>query len=304
MEERKKCPSCRSESFVPLCLASFESSEIARYLEHHYEGRASIDALHGSNFELVRCTECELAYQRTVPDDRLLSEIYDEWIPKSERSRIRDAYTIRDYQYWAEQVQFLIRQLRMPPHLINILDFGIGWAEWAKMAAAFGCNVTGIELSEERKSHARSIGLEIIEYDDLKNRKFHFINTEQVFEHIVNPYSVLKQLYDSLEPSGILKISVPNASSTLRKLERQKRFPSAPQDIMPIAPLEHINCFEHKSLTSFATQVGLMPLRPRLRDLLNSSSGWFDARHAVKIISRSIYRFIFPKSTFMYFIKT
>jgi SAM-dependent methyltransferase len=301
---RDRCPSCGA---VPYCLITrepFDSGALRLFFENHYEGRANIASLKGYEYELVRCVACGLAYQRSVPAGDLISEIYEEWIPPRERERLHELYTLNDFCYWAEQVQFVVQHFNMPPHALRILDFGMGWAEWALMAKAFGCQVAGSELSAARLQHARSIGIETLTWDQLPGRKFHFINTEQVFEHLLEPALVLKHLARSLDDGGILKISVPNCRSVLRKLSRRHGLGSlSSEDIIPVAPLEHINCFDYRSLVTFARHASLRPLRPRLRLIYNSSSGWLSPRRALRLALRPVYRHLFPKSTYVLLVK-
>ena len=53
--------------------------------------------------------------------------------------------------------------------------------------------------------------------DQVTKFEYDFINTEQVLEHVVDPYSVINLLASLLKDNGILKISVPNAKYHLRK---------------------------------------------------------------------------------------
>ncbi len=303
MQKREHCPSCNSPSFTSLYHEPYSGAGIKKYLAAHYEGRASNDA-DEYVYELVQCTDCNLAYQPHVPTGQLLSEIYDEWIPRTELNRIRHGMDLDNYRYFAEQIQFIIQHLQMPPHLINVLDFGFGWAEWAKMAIAFGCNVTGSELSRERLDYAQSIGLKTIDFSKLPDNTFHFINTEQVFEHLVEPRTILEGLVKALAPNGIIKISVPNAKASIRKITQTKDISlMSRQEIMPIAPLEHINAFDADSLVALGKAAGLQVLRPSLYTLYNSCSGLMNVKNAGRLLARQIYRHIYPKSTFIYFVR-
>ena len=303
MRKRDCCPNCLSPSFVSIYIESFSSSSIRKYIEKHYEGRAPINDLGDFDYELVQCLSCTLAYQIYVPSDSLLTEIYNIWIPKCARQEIQDSHDLNHYRYLSEQVQFVIQHFQLPPHLINVLDFGFGWAEWARMAMAYGCEVFGSELSQERIDYARTVGVKVVDSQKLPVNQFHFINTEQVFEHLVEPRSLLIQLVSSLRMGGIIKISVPDANESLRKIKSTRNLSSLSEsDIVPIAPLEHINSFNHKSLVALADSVGLKPFRPSLRKLDNSSSGWLDITNAIRLITRPFYRHVFPKSTYVYFI--
>lgn len=303
--ERSGCPICESATFELLMREPFDGPSISKFLKQQYEGRARIEPLIGYNYELVRCSQCRLVYQRTVPGDRLLAEIYDEWIPISERERLRQERTLNDYGYMAEQVYFIIDHLHMRPYEIDILDFGMGWAEWSNMARAFGCRVVGAELSVERLDYARSIGIETIDWDSIPKRKFHFINTEQVFEHLLQPLEVLRHLASGLSSDGLILISVPNTRPALRYVEGGRNFVSlSPAVIVPIQPLEHVNCFEYSTIAKLAERAGLRPVRPSIRSLYNSSLGWLNPKQAMRLLARPIYRHVFPKSTYVFLGRT
>jgi 2-polyprenyl-3-methyl-5-hydroxy-6-metoxy-1,4-benzoquinol methylase len=303
--ERKNCPCCFSTSHTQLLQQRFDTQGIKYYFKEHYEGRAKIEKLFDFNYELIQCKDCGLIYQKMIPSAQLLTEIYDEWIPQSEQERLNSLYTLKDYSYCAEQVIFLIRYLKLPQSKIKIFDFGLGWSEWANMAKAFGCSVWGTELSKLRCDYAKSIGITVIDYDEITQHKFDFINTEQVFEHLTEPRKVLEHLVNALEPNGIIKISVPNIRKIHRKLMKIKEVDSLSLDeMMPIAPLEHINCFEYKTVVALANQVGLKPVSFSLKllyQLYNSASGWLEPKEMARQTLRPLYRHLYPKSTFIYF---
>jgi len=272
------------------------------YFESQYSGRAQVGNLADADYELLRCRQCSLAYQRAVPGEHLLGSIYDHWIPASERARLEAARTLADSRYLAAQVDFLVRHLGLPPSQIETLDFGLGWGEWGRMALGYGCRVDGIELSSERKAHAWSIGIPIVELRALARDHYHFIRAEQVFEHLVDPADMLRQLKTALRPGGLINLSVPDARRALKQLTSAKSITALAQvDLMALAPLEHINSFEHRSLVALAAACGLRLVRPSLRLQYSAASGWLDPRHAAKTFARGVYRFIWPGSTFLYF---
>lgn len=305
--DRKSCPSCYSLHRTLLLQQRFDTQGMKSYFEKHYEGRANIERLFDFNYELAQCADCGLIYQEMIPSEQFLTEIYDEWIPQSAQERLNRQYTIKDYSYIAEQVIFLIQYLKLPMSEIKILDFGLGWSEWANMAKAFGCSVWGTELSTLRCEYAKSIGISVVNYEDITQQKFTFINTEQVFEHLTEPRKVLEHLVNALEANGIIKISVPDIRKIHRKLIKLKEIDSWPSsDIMPIAPLEHINCFEYKTLVALGDQVGLKPVPfnlSMLYKLYNSASGWLEPKKMARQVLRPLYRHLYPKSTVLYFLR-
>lgn len=303
LKTRTRCPACLNASLALDYEEPYTGAGLQAYLARHYEGHASRSADAGV-YTLARCNNCSLVFQQQVPGDPLLGEIYNDWVPGTELEREHRNYSLDEYRYLAEQVQFMIQYFRLPPGELDALDFGFGWAHWSKMAMGFGCNVWGVELSEERARHGKSVGLRVVGLADLPSRRFRFINTEQVFEHLIEPRLVLEKLRDALSGDGIIKISVPNAAAVLKKISQGKRFGALPaEDQMPIAPLEHINAFTHESLAAFGKEFGLKPLRPSLYRLYNSASGLLQARNLARVIARPVYRHIFPRTTFVYFVR-
>jgi 2-polyprenyl-3-methyl-5-hydroxy-6-metoxy-1,4-benzoquinol methylase len=296
---RNRCPVCGATSFTNVYEEPFSGPGIRAYLQRHYEGKAST-AADASNYSLVRCNDCRLVYQAHVPDEQLLAEIYNHWVPGGQQ--LADGSTLAEYRYLAEQVQFVIEHFGVPPSDLRVLDFGFGWGQFAKMAMGFGCKVAGVELSRERIRDAQRAGLEVLEGKDLPKSTFRFVNTEQVFEHLLEPGAVLQELVESLTDDGVIKISVPDSSAALRQLRREGAFAKLEANQqLPIAPLEHINCFDHKSLVAMGRKAGLRPIRPRFRHMLNSSSGLFHPRSFAKAMARPIYRHVFPRTTIVYF---
>jgi hypothetical protein len=300
---RTQCPGCMSASLNVIYEEPYAGAGVQAYLARHYEGHASRTADAGV-YALARCNSCSLVFQQQVPDDPLLGEIYNDWVPGTELDREHRNYSLDEYRYLAEQVQFIIQYFGLPPGELDALDFGFGWAHWSKMAMGFGCNVWGVELSEERARHGKSVGLRVVGLADLPARRFRFINTEQVFEHLTEPRLVLEKLRDALSGDGVIKISVPNAAAALKKIGQGKNFGAlSPDDQMPIAPLEHINAFSHESLVAFGKEFGLKPLRPKLYRLYNSASGLLQPKNLARVIARPVYRHIFPGTTFIYFVR-
>jgi transcription elongation factor Elf1 len=303
LKTRTCCPACLSSSLSVVYQEPYTGPGMQAYLARQYEGHATRTAEAGV-YTLARCGHCHLVFQQQVPDDALLGEIYNDWVPGTELEREHRNYSLDEYRYLAEQVQFIIQYFSLPPGELDALDFGFGWAHWSKMAMGFGCNVWGVELSEERARYGRSVGLRVVGLADLPPRRFRFINTEQVFEHLTEPRQVLEKLRDALSGDGVIKISVPDAAAALKKISHGKNFGAlSANDQMPIAPLEHINAFSHESLVAFANELGLKPLRPSLYQLLNSASGLLQPKNLAREIARPVYRHIFPRSTFVYFVK-
>jgi hypothetical protein len=298
---RTECPVCQGKDFEPIHQEPYTSEGLQAYLKHHYQGRADLPA-EGLQYRLVRCRGCSFSFQLDVPGAELLARIYDHWIPELAREAVQASHSLHDYRYLAEQVQFVIQHFGLAPHQLKLHDFGFGWAEWARMAAAFGCQVSGSELSSVRMAHAKALGLKLIDSSALPPSSFHFINTEQVFEHVLEPLPLLRTLSNALLPRGLIKVSVPDAKRAIAKLRASGSLGSLKAaDMMPLAPLEHINAFEYASLVRLGTQAGLRVKRPSFFKLYNAGSGWLEARQAARMLLRPWFRHQYPRSTFIYF---
>lgn len=298
---RSSCPGCGHAATRLLFSEALDSPGISRYMREHYHGRVA-RGFGGYHYELAQCERCTLAFQALVPAQSLIEEIYDHWLPATEHAVVAARMGLGDYRYLAEQVDFMIGYFKARPGTLKVLDFGFGWAEWARMAAAYGCDVSGAELSQVRIEHAKSVGIRIVDPDALPQGEYHFIHTEQVFEHLLEPGAILQRLAAALRPCGLLKLSVPNAEKSIRKLLGTRSFSAlSDDDIMAIAPFEHINAFTPASLEALAKEAGLSLVRPSLRQLYNSSAAWMEPRAALRALARPVYRHVYPKSTFMYF---
>jgi Methyltransferase domain len=301
MKLRSSCPACLSTSLTVVYQEPFLADCIQNYLTRQYEGRASHAADHYT-FQLATCDDCSLTFQQQVPDDDMLGEIYNHWVPSTEFERAHRDYSLDEYRNLAEQIQFIIEYFGEKPSQISILDFGFGWAHFSKMAMGYGCDVSGAELSDERRAHGESIGIKLVELGKLPPQKYRFINTEQVFEHLTEPREVLARLIESLAPDGLIKINVPNSGTALKKIAHGVGFGQlTPEEQVPIAPLEHINCFCADSLEAFGKSMGLKLIRPKFRQLVNSASGLTEPRTVARTLLRPMYRHVYPRSTFTYF---
>lgn len=277
---REDCPACGSANKKELYYTRFTEPPIRTYLVDFYspQGGVEFDYLKDAHFILDECTECGLVYQRLIPNDFLMNKLYEEWIDPAQVFDSKDkSRAVGYYVELARQIETIIRFFSVPPNELKLLDFGMGWGEWCRMAIAYGCTAFGTELSQSRVEHAKKFGVSVITWEDISKHQLDFINTEQVFEHISNPLDTLYYLSKSLKPNGIIRISVPDGWDIKKRLAIMDW--SAPKgsknSLNPIAPLEHVNCFSENSLVRMAQICGLdqlkMPLqitkKKKLKDL-------------------------------------
>lgn len=254
---RSRCELCDSDRKQTLISIPFSDSLVWDFLESYYQSRIDKSVIEGTNYEVVECLDCKFVWQAYVCNDQLMDELYNVWIPAElslKKQKYANASLYNNHAYDLIAVSYLFSE---QPYKISILDFGMGWGHWCRMAKAFGYSVKGFEVSAPRLAYAREIGIDVIDnYSDIGKDKFDFINSEQVFEHITNPLQTLNYLSSSLKTGGIIRISVPNGSIALKQLKHssQKNWKATKNELHP---LEHINCFTHSTLRAMGKRANL-----------------------------------------------
>lgn len=264
---RQECPSCASTDTELMYRCGFSENPIRTFISEYY--RVDPELLSNGSYILDRCARCRLLFQREVGDDELLAQLYGNWIetdadPESDpqyKDDVGDIPKSRD----AHEIEAAAAHLRVRPGDMRTLDYGMGWALWARIASSLGCDSYGSDLSPARMHYAASHGITCLADDEIGPGMFHFINCEQVFEHVPRPRELAERLAASLVPGGILKISVPAGDGADRIIpDLRAGKPARMPDIMPVQPLEHVNCFSKLSLEILASDLGLRIAFPSL----------------------------------------
>jgi SAM-dependent methyltransferase len=258
---RPACEVCGGQQRDVLARWPFRDPRIWRFLEAYYSGRLDPGVVDGAEYEVACCRECGFVWQTHVLDDAAMALLYERWIaPGPSLAKKRDA-AMALYETFAAEVQLAWRLTgRRRPADVDMLDFGMGWGHWCRMASAFGMRVTGFEVSAERLAHARGLGIHAVsDFDSLGVAAFDYINTEQVFEHIREPLRTLRALAKTLKPGGVIRISVPPDGVTAIARLSSPQW-EARKDALH--PLEHINCYRFACLRRLGEEAGLSLIEP------------------------------------------
>lgn len=255
---RPDCEMCGADKKKVLFSKKFTDKPAWDFLCEYYEGRINRDCLADEKYEIALCGRCGFIWQVYILDNEPMEKLYNSWISSDKSFNKKRQADVSLYSGYARQMQAIAGLLSMRPYEINILDYGMGWGYWCLMAHAFGYNVCGFELSKERADFARKNAIDVVDsLPETWTDKWDYINTEQVFEHLPKPKETLHLLAGSLKTGGIIRISVPNGRGIAREINKTGWKPSK----NAIHPLEHINCFTHKSLVNFAESAGLELIR-------------------------------------------
>ena len=259
--QRNLCPVCGSTQLARLCEISYADERMREFLATFYRGRLPLQLLKRENYRVVSCGGCGFLFQDRILDSDGMLELYQRWIDQQASLNKKKAARAKLFRQYAAQVQTLTRMIGERPDRIRVLDFGMGWGYWSRMAQAHGLDVSGFELSAERQEHARAMGLRVITELPAPGNCFDIIYANQVFEHLPDPLDTLRQVCARLTPGGLVYIRVPDGRGAAHTLEQYGWSPG----LDAIHPLEHINCFTRSTLVRLAREANLRPVSAPLR---------------------------------------
>ena len=282
---RAGCPLCESAERSILCEIPYSERRMANFIEQFYQGRVSPELLSAASYRIVACVQCDFIYQDPILDENGMQALYRDWIDNAQSLLKKQSAKPKLYRQYAGQVQTLARLFDKPPNQVRILDFGMGWGYWSRMAQAHGFDVTGYELSPQRSQHARDMGIKVVDKLPGADTLFDYIHANQVFEHLPDPMQTLRDLCAWLAPGGVVCIRVPDGRGVAEILARR----GWSQALDAVHPLEHINCFTRKTLTDLANRAGMTRFNPPLR--LNWGSLWGGIRRefADRLLTTHVY---------------
>jgi SAM-dependent methyltransferase len=193
-------------------------------------------------FQVAQCGECGLIFLNPMPAGREIESYYavEDLYPyspvtTSSLRRLKNSLLAfcagiyfrpkKNAIHKAAALLFLpIRKKLIPmsPFGHKVLDIGCGNGAYLMNLREIGWDVYGCELSKSGATIAVENGLDVVQgnvfdacYPD---SYFDVVRLEQVFEHIHDPDSLLKEVRRILKPSGLLMIGVPHGHSLSFKI--------------------------------------------------------------------------------------
>ena len=265
------------------------------YLLGFYSGFGADDfeLLGGAELVIEACSRCTTVWQRFAPVGDLLTTVYESWAAGDGGLERHD--DLAYHRAAAEEVLLALELAARRPSEVHVLDFGMGWGRWPRLAAAFGMSAYGVELSTVQAAYAATQGVNVVSLDELPDGTFHFINSEQVFEHLVEPRETLQRLARSLAPGGWIKLAVPDGSGVAEKLEHPDW---SSRSLNPVAPLEHLNAFSAEALGELGRQAGLRRTQPPVAAFYASTVGLWPAKRVARGVARPLVRRVAPGATY------
>lgn len=236
------------------------------------------DALGESAFETVPCTVCGTAndailfrkqqfdYHRCAA----CSHIYvSPRVTAAVQKRLGDSLDAapEDEFLHTQKIyaDFLCRLLRRHAPGPRLLDIGYGAGYLLRTARTHGFQVYGVETSRTRTAALESmmgdrLRIAHLGVDPLPWGSFDAVVMTHVLEHLADPGAVLRQIFESLHPDGVLYVAVPDNES--------QQFRIFGKEWEAVNPVAHLQFFNERALTRALREAGfLAPSRIRMPPL-------------------------------------
>jgi 2-polyprenyl-3-methyl-5-hydroxy-6-metoxy-1,4-benzoquinol methylase len=213
-------------------------------------------------FPIVRCTNCDLV-STVLPENFNTLDIYDEGYFQGGQE---DGYA--DYQSSEKILRAEFRSVlkKLLTYFKEtggkkLLEIGSAYGYFLDEASAyFDCY--GIEVNKEGVEQSNKRGLKVFEElnENVTGRigKVDAVVMLDVIEHLNNPLQTVSQLYEMMNPGGIILIVTGNHNSLLSKIMKQNwRLMTPPQ---------HTFFFSEKTLKALVARAGF--------NILSADSPW------------------------------
>ena len=179
-----RCPGCNSETI--------------KYLDTLSVNQEFTHNILATTYKILKCKSCNLYFKNCIPNDSELNAFYNslgdkEW----------------DYQQVYPHEIYLKNILKNLPDRSSVLDVGCNTGRLLKEETG-RLNCSGVEINKDAAKIAAMSGIKVVaekvENDILGEGKFELITLVDVFEHLNDPMSFIKQLVKALKPKGKLYI--------------------------------------------------------------------------------------------------
>ena len=253
-DKRNYCPICEHKSFKKIISMPFMKKEVYDFLNKYYYNKISDDVINNTEYSILKCLNCSCLFQEYILNDEQMFNLYENWISKTDSINKKNKSSISMFTRYVNDLEKITKYLGKDPHEISVLEYGMGWGFWSRIAQSLNFDITGFEISKSRLDFASKSNIKIINsIKKLQENKFDFIYSFAVFEHISHPKKTLQFLKSILNDDGLIYIYVPNGYNIEKKLKRKDWVASKDA----LHPLEHINCFKRKSLKILAKETNM-----------------------------------------------
>lgn len=197
-----KCPWCNSEN-------NSKFLELKDYF------------LTQENFEILECNECKLLFTSPCPAPDKIGDYYksEDYLSHNESKKgiVPTIYNLVKKVNIKNKFKIATNRQQTTANNQNILDIGCGVGDFLNYAKEKGCNITGIEPSEDARKIAESkLGTKIFSPEELQNipnESFDIVTMWHVLEHVADLKTEIHHLERIVKKNGRLVLALPNYKS-------------------------------------------------------------------------------------------
>ena len=248
--QRKNCPICNSEN-LKLLKDKIDNQTIVKFLENYYQKKLPDEISNHYKYKILKCNKCSLKFQKFVCDEKLSFLLYEEIIDKDDSYNKKKNLSYKDFQEYIYDMNLISSLYKKKSKDIKILEFGSGWGFWSRLAKSLNYDIEGIEISESRINFSKDFKINIFKQID-QSKKYDFIYSNQVFEHLTFPNVEFSKLVSVLKKNSYLLIKVPSSF-----LHEEKEIIKKYAFKNVLFPLEHINLYNKKVFRFLAKKYDL-----------------------------------------------
>ncbi len=177
----------------------------------HSEASIKISVI--NKFDVYKCRNCGLIYTSPLPDDEVLNSFYQGFLfEKPQLSDIKNQIPKKK-----KELKRIFDFSSFDLSQKNFLDFGGGTGLSWIAAKEIGLDAYYFDIDKQAKEFVVSnFGLDELHSIDNPNeseKKFDYILSDNVIEHLKNPVDFVQNLYNILNPGGQIVIKTPRASN-------------------------------------------------------------------------------------------
>lgn len=196
-----------------------------------------------NGYKIIECLDCGFKHLYPYPTQEELTHFYTHFYDKN----------MKRYNM-VEKYEIIVNNFNVRK---RVLDIGCFDGQFLKIFKEHGWEVMGIEPAAQANQFADALGINIINdtFENINNEtlgKFGVINLQFVLEHVIDPISVCKRVFDILEPGGICCIEVPNDFNIFQEIIHKYLG----KEMWWIALPDHINYFSFESLERMLKTIG------------------------------------------------
>ena len=180
----------------------------------------------GDNFDLVRCTKCDVVALWPPPSADQLSSAYGDHYYGPDKSKFASPVEAVVDRFRRGRARRLSRRLGRAG---KALDIGCGNGRFLSFLKSEGFEIFGTELPGRAFERARKIpGIHISQGDldptQHEPLSFDLVTMWHVFEHLSQPKELLQHVSSLVRRGGLVSLSVPNFESWQSKVFKGSWF--------------------------------------------------------------------------------